>query len=74
MLNVKIRSYDSRFKTFHISIQDQATHAQEPLESLIPAILLPYLAPNLVAQSDGYDLPYEFVGQEFNLTPPAQSL
>lgn len=71
MLNVKIRSYDPRFKTFHISVQEQTPDVPEPLESLIPAILLPYLAPELVKQSDGYDLPYEFVGQEFNLPLPA---
>jgi hypothetical protein len=74
MLNVKIISYNARFKTFHISVQEQTPDVPEPIESLIPAILLPYLAPGLVAQSDGYDLPYEFVGQEFNLPATGSSI
>lgn len=73
MLNVKIRSYDPHFKTFHISVQKQTPDVPEPIESLIPAILLPYLAPELVKQSDGYDLPYELVGQEFNLNLPLRA-
>jgi hypothetical protein len=70
MLNVKIISYDSFFKTFHIALQEQTSDVPEPVESLIPEILLPYIAPGLVAQLGGYDLPYELVGQEFNLTLP----
>lgn len=65
MLNVKIRSYDEHFDTSHISVQEQSTDVPEPIESLIPAILLPYIAPKLVAELD--DLPFDAVGQEFNL-------
>jgi hypothetical protein len=73
MLNVKIISYNARFKTFHISVQEQTPDVPEPIESLIPEILLPYIAPELVAQLGGYDLPYELIGQEFNLTLPVSS-
>jgi hypothetical protein len=69
MLNVKIRSYDPHFKTFHISVQEQTLDVPEPVESLIPEILLPYIAPGLVAQLGGYEL----IGQEFNLALPISS-
>lgn len=69
MLNVKIRSYDPRFDTYHIRLQE--TDGQT-IESLIPALLLPYIAHNLIATLDS--LPYDAVGREFNLKPPAGAL
>lgn len=72
MLNIKIRSYDEHFDTYHISVQEQDMNLEEPIESLIPAILLPYIAPNLVAMLD--DLPFDAVGQEFNLPSTGGSI
>lgn len=69
MLNVKIRSYDTHFDTYHIGVQETDG---EVIESLIPAILLPYIAPNLVAMLD--DLPFDAVGQEFNLPSTGGSI
>jgi hypothetical protein len=62
MLNVKIRSYDEHFDTFACTFSEDEAPS---FESLIPATLLPYIAPKLVARLD--DLPFDAVGQEFNL-------
>lgn len=67
MLHIKINSYDEHFDTFACSFQDHVSDAC--FESLIPATLLPYIAPELVAQCD--DLPYDSVGREFTLQLPA---
>jgi hypothetical protein len=65
MLNITIKSYDSHFDTFHIALQEDDGPA---FESLIPATLLPYIAPELCATCE--DLPFDVVGQSFKLTHP----
>ena len=66
MLHIKINSYDEHFDTFACSFTEDENPS---FESLIPATLLPYIAPELVAQCD--DLPYDTVGREFTLQLPA---
>lgn len=69
MLHINIIAYDAHFDTFHIGLQED----DDPkFESLIPATLLPYIAPELVAQTE--DLPYGVVGQSFTLRYPAGAL
>ena len=68
MLNIYIRSYDDRFDTFAVSIQDHLNDSV--LESLIPAAMLPYIAPQLVSELE--DLPYDCVGKSFDLHLPKQ--
>lgn len=77
MLNVKILSYNSHFDTFHIEMlpydkKNRPCGDELKMESLIPAILLPYVAPSVYASCHGE--PYGAVGQEFNLTLPTSSI
>lgn len=58
MLTVYINSYDQHFDTFACTFTESDC---APFESLIPAALLPYIAPKQVALCE--DLPYDMVGQ-----------
>jgi hypothetical protein len=77
MLNVTIRSYDEFHDTFEIQVrpydmQNRPCSDEHLVKSLIPAILLPYIAPDLCAWTE--DLPFDAVGQEFNLSLPTDQL
>lgn len=64
MINILIKSYDEHFDTFAcVFTQDGVS-----FESLLPATLLPYIAPHLCAMYE--DLPYDLVGCSFNMTHP----
>mgnify|MGYP000432155386 CR=1 FL=1 len=69
-LTITIKSYDEHFDTFACSFQEIDEAA--PFDSLIPATLLPYIAPDLVAQCE--DLPFDVVGRSFTLKFPAGAL
>lgn len=69
MLKVKINSYDEHFDTYACTFQEDDNL---PFESLIPATLLSYIAPELVALCE--DLPFDAVKQEFSLRFPAGAL
>ena len=68
MLHIDIKSYDDHFDTFAVSIQDHSS--ESVFESLIPAVMLPYIAPQLVSELE--DLPYDCVGKSFDLHLPKQ--
>lgn len=75
MLNITIKSYDSHFDTFEIEVlpydmQNRPCSDEHKVASLIPAILLPYIAPSVCAACE--DLPYEAVGHVFTLELPIQ--
>jgi len=69
MLKIKINSYDSHFDTFACTFQDEDNPS---FESLLPATMLPYIAPGLCNACD--DLPFDLVGKEFSLRFPAGAL
>lgn len=69
MLKVLIKSYDSHFDTFACTFQDEDNPS---FESLLPATILPYIAPDLCNACD--DLPFDLVGKEFSLRFPAGAL
>ena len=64
MLSIYIKSYDEGFDTFACSFTDSLSDTC--FDSLIPATLLPYIAPHLCDE----DAPYSAVGQEFTLHLP----
>lgn len=66
MLSVIIKSYDDHFDTFAVSILDRSNDSS--FESLIPAVMLPYIAPKLV--SELADMPYDCVGKDFDMHLP----
>lgn len=66
MLNIDIKSYDSHFDTFACVFTDSLNEAV--FDSLLPATLLPYVAPKLCDETE--DLPYGLVGQSFTMTRP----
>lgn len=68
MITIHIKSYDEHFDTFEIRIDDGTGHGV--VRSLIPALMLPYIAPQLVKECD--DLPYAAIGRSFTLTMPKQ--
>lgn len=73
MINILIKSYDSHFDTFEIQVrpydmQNRPCSDEHLVKSLIPAILLPYIAPAVCNASE--DLPFDAVGQEFTLELP----
>ena len=57
-----IKSYDSHFDTFHVSVSQDGA---DPFETLIPAYLMPHVADELCDATE--DLPYGLVGQSFVL-------
>jgi len=65
MLKVYIKSYDEWFDTFACVFTEDDNPS---FESLIPATMLPYIAPDLVNECD--DLPYDTIGKTFTLTLP----
>ena len=64
MLSIYIKSYDEGFDTFACSFTDTLSYTS--FESLIPAAMLPYIAPHLCDEG----APYSAVGQEFTLHLP----
>lgn len=61
MLIVKLVSYDEQFDTFECAF----SNAHGEFESLLPASVIPYIAPHLCKSVD--DLPYDLVGKFFIL-------
>lgn len=68
MIQVMLNSYDEHFDTYAITVQDPSL--QVTVESLIPAMLLPYIAPTVCAACE--DLPFEAVGHVFNMHLPGE--
>ncbi len=73
MIKVSIKSYDEYFDTFEIEVHPfdmlgRPCSDEHKVKSLIPAIMLPYVAPDLCAQTE--DLPYGVVGQDFFMQLP----
>lgn len=73
MLTITIKSYDEHFDTFEIEVlphdmQNRPCSDDHKVKSLIPAILLPYIAPTVCNASE--DLPFDAVGQTFTLELP----
>lgn len=73
MLTVHIKSYDEHFDTFEIEVHPhdmlgRPCSDEHNVRSLVPAVLLPYIAPELCAQCE--DLPFDVVGKHFTLQLP----
>ena len=73
MLKVTIKSYDSLFDTFEVEIHPfdmmgRLCADDHKVKSLIPAIMMPYVAPDLVANTE--DLPFDLVDKEFTMKWP----
>lgn len=65
MLKVTITSYDEQFDTFAcVFTEDNGP----TFESLLPASVLPYVAPALCDAAE--DLPYDLIGQSFTMNRP----
>ena len=69
MLKIKINSYDQHWDTYACTFTESDC---EPFESLIPAAMMPYVAPELVALSDGD--PYGLVFRTFVLKDAQEAL
>lgn len=68
MLKVKIKSYDEHFDTYACEFTDSLN--ETTIQSLIPAVMLPYVAPTVCALCE--DLPFEAVGFSFCLQLPKE--
>ncbi len=68
MIQVTLNSYDEHFDTYAITVEDISLQAK--VKSLIPAMLLPYIAPHVCASCE--DLPYDAVGHAFNMHLPGE--
>jgi hypothetical protein len=64
MLTVFIQSYDAHFDTFACNFTTDDT----TFDSLIPATMMPYVAPEQCAECE--DLPYDLVGKTFTMSLP----
>lgn len=69
MLKITIKSYDETNDTFACTMSETDAPA---FDASLPASLLPYVAPKLVALCE--DLPFDLIGKSFTLNYPAGAL
>ena len=67
MLTITFNSYDESNDTFTCSAAQDLSPVSFGIE--LPAVVVPYLAPELVAQCD--DLPFDLVGKAVKVALPA---